>query len=64
VTNSENYLTGNVGGGLKWFAGNHWGARADYRLMVVNDKTAAPEFFGHNGLRYGHRIYGGLLFTN
>ena len=63
IVNAENYLTGNVGGGMKWFTSRHWGVRGDYRLIVVNDKTAAPEFFGHNGLRYGHRVYGGLLFT-
>ena len=63
VTEATNYLTGNVGGGLKWFATRHWGARGDYRLMVVNDNTSAPMFFGREEIRYGHRVYGGLLFT-
>jgi hypothetical protein len=63
VTAPTNYLTGNVGGGLKWFASRHWGARADYRLMIVNNNTNAPEFFGREEVRYGHRVYGGLLFT-
>ena len=63
VTAATNYLTGNVGGGLKWFATRHWGARGDYRLMVVNDNTSAPMFFGREEIRYGHRVYGGLLFT-
>ncbi|HEY1308628.1 MAG TPA: outer membrane beta-barrel protein [Vicinamibacterales bacterium] len=63
VTAPVNYLTGNVGGGLKWFANRHWGARGDYRLMVVNDNANAPGFFGREEVRYGHRIYGGLLFT-
>jgi hypothetical protein len=63
VTKNVNYLTGNVGGGLKWFAARHWGVRGDYRLVVVRDTTNAPAFFGRNELRYGHRVYGGLLFT-
>ena len=63
VTAATNYLTGNVGGGLKWFATRHWGARGDYRLIVVNDNTSAPMFFGREEIRYGHRVYGGLLFT-
>jgi outer membrane protein with beta-barrel domain len=63
VTAATNYLTGNVGGGLKWFATRHWGARGDYRLMIVNDNTNAPLFFGREEIRYGHRVYGGLLFT-
>jgi hypothetical protein len=63
VTTPTNYLTGNVGGGLKWFASRHWGARGDYRLMIVNDNADAPAFFGSDGTRYGHRVYGGLIFT-
>ena len=46
VTNPTNFLTGNVGGGLKWFSRNHWGARADYRLIAVDKNVNAPEFFG------------------
>ena len=57
------YFAANVGGGLKWYAHRHWGPRGDYRLLMVNDKPAAPEFFAREGIRYGHRVYGGLLFT-
>ncbi len=63
ITSPANYLTGNLGGGLKWFARTRWGARADYRLIVVNDTDNAPAFFGREEARYGHRIYGSLLFT-
>jgi hypothetical protein len=63
ISEGTNFLTGNVGGGLKWFAGRHWGARADYRLMIVDRTAEAPQFFGREEVRYGHRIYGGLLFT-
>jgi hypothetical protein len=31
--------------------------------MVVNDNTSAPMFFGREEIRYGHRVYGALLFT-
>lgn len=63
IKSPTNFLTGNVGGGVKWFASRHWGVRADYRLMIVNDTQNAPEFFGREEVRYGHRVYGGLLFT-
>jgi hypothetical protein len=63
ITAPTNYFTANVGGGLKWFANRHWGARGDYRLMIVNDNVNAPGFFGREEIRYGHRVYGGLLFT-
>jgi hypothetical protein len=53
------YFAANVGGGVKWYAHRHWGLRADYRLLMVDDTPAAPEFFG----RDGHRVYGGLLFN-
>lgn len=63
VTDNTNYLTGNVGGGVKWFAHRYFGLRGDYRLVMVNDKATAPEFFGRREVRYGHRIYGGLIFN-
>jgi hypothetical protein len=37
--------------------------RGDYRLLVVNDTADAPRFFGRDRVRFGHRVYGGLLFT-
>jgi outer membrane beta-barrel protein len=63
VTDNTSYFTGNAGGGVKWFAHRYFGLRGDYRLVMVNDKATAPEFFGRQERRYGHRIYGGLLFT-
>ena len=63
MTEPANYLTANAGGGLKWFATRHWGVRADYRLMLVTDNSTSSAFFARDGARYGHRIYGGLLFT-
>jgi len=61
ITDTETFLTGNVGGGVTWFNGR-WGVRADYRFLAVKSKTDAPTFFGQE-TRYGHRIYGGLLIN-
>jgi hypothetical protein len=61
INDTETFLTGNVGGGLKWHAGR-WGLRGDYRFIVVQSKDAAPDFFGQE-TRYGHRVYGGLILN-
>src|SRR5262245_32498671 len=63
ITSTETFLTGNVGGGLKWFSGNgRWGLRGDYRFITVKSKDDAPDFFGQE-TRYGHRVYGGVLIN-
>lgn len=59
INDTETFLTGNVGGGLKWHAGR-WGLRADYRFVAVRSKDDAPDFFGQE-TRYGHRVYGGVI---
>jgi hypothetical protein len=59
VDQTRTFLTGNVGGGVKWYAGR-WGLRGDYRLVPVRSKDDAPEFFGRE-TRYGHRIYGAVF---
>lgn len=56
----ETFLTENIGGGVKWYFGR-WGIRGDYRFIAINSKDGAPEFFGRDD-RYGHRVYGGLMF--
>jgi hypothetical protein len=63
VTNDKTFLTGNVGGGIKWFASRYVGLRADYRLTGVRSQDNAPAFFGLDEPRYGHRIYGGVVLT-
>jgi hypothetical protein len=63
ITSKTTFLTGNVGGGMRWFANRHWGVRGDYRLMLVDGKETAPAFFGRESVRYGHRVSAGLLFT-
>lgn len=59
ISQAETFLTGNVGGGVKWFAGR-WGLRADYRFVGVQSKDEAPAFFGRE-TRYGHRVYGAVI---
>jgi Outer membrane protein beta-barrel domain len=62
IENYKTFLTGNLGGGVKWFAAPHLGFRGDYRLFVVKNNDTAPLFFG-NETRYGHRVQGGLVLT-
>ena len=62
IENYKTFLTGNLGGGVRWFAAPHLGFRGDYRLFVVENSNTAPLFFGGE-TRYGHRVQGGLVFT-
>ncbi len=63
VASTETFLTGNVGGGVKWYAPNgRWGFRADYRFLAVRANDQAPAFFGQD-TRYGHRIYGAVIIN-
>jgi len=67
INETETFLTGNVGGGVKWFNGR-WGVRGDYRFIAVRSRDdagsrlRAPSFFGAE-TRYGHRVYGGVLIN-
>lgn len=61
ITGSDTFLTGNVGGGVKWYAGR-WGLRGDYRFIAVQGKDDAPAFWGAD-TRYGHRVYGGVILN-
>jgi hypothetical protein len=60
---NETFLTANAGAGAKWFSTRYWGLRGDYRFFWINGKDDAPPFFGLSGDRYGHRVYGSILFT-
>jgi opacity protein-like surface antigen len=62
INDMTTFLTGSVGGGVKWYANNRWGLRADYRFIAVQSKDTAPAFFGQD-LRYGHRVYGGVIIN-
>jgi hypothetical protein len=59
INETETFLTGNVGGGVKWYAGR-WGLRSDYRFVGIQSKDDAPAFFGQE-TRYGHRVYGAVI---
>jgi opacity protein-like surface antigen len=63
VTGDETFFTGNVGGGVKWYApNNRWGLRGDYRFAVTQSKDDAPAFFGRD-TRYAHRVYAGVIIN-
>ena len=63
LQNTDTLLTGNVGGGIKWFAANgRWVLRGDYRLLMVRSNAGASAFFGQN-TRYGQRVYGGVIIN-
>jgi opacity protein-like surface antigen len=57
------YFAGNAGGGLRWYLNDRLGLRGDYRLLVVRGTGDTPDVFGRDRTRFGHRVYGGLLFT-
>ena len=63
VRDDQTFLSGNVGGGLKWYApNNRWGIRADYRFGIVKSKDTAPAFFGRE-TRNMHRVYAGIIIN-
>jgi hypothetical protein len=63
INGNETNLTGNVGGGLKWYAANgRWGLRGDYRFIAVRSNSDATAFFGQE-TRYGHRVYGAFIIN-
>jgi hypothetical protein len=61
IGDTTTFLTGNVGGGVKWYTGR-LGLRGDYRFVGVQSKDDAPVFFGREN-RYGHRVYGAVLIN-
>ena len=62
VIANETYLSGNIGGGVKWFATRHIGLSGDARFIAVKNRDEAP-FFGQQNNRYGVRFHGGLVLT-
>jgi opacity protein-like surface antigen len=62
VNDTTTFLTGNAGGGVKYYINNRWGLRGDYRFFAVRSKDDAPSFFGGE-TRYGHRLYGGIVLN-
>ena len=62
VNDGTTFLTGNVGGGAKYYLSDRWGVRGDYRFFAVRSQDDAPAFFGRE-TRYGHRVYGGIVLN-
>ena len=63
LRDDETFLTGNVGGGVKWYApNNRWGLRGDYRFVATQSKDDASVFFGRD-TRYVHRVYAGVIIN-
>lgn len=61
IHETETIFAGNVGGGVKWYAGR-WGLRADYRFIAVPSRDETSAFFGTEP-RYGHRVYGAVMLN-
>ena len=61
INETETFFAGNLGGGLKWYAGR-WGLRGDYRFIAVPSTDEASAFFGQEA-RYGHRVYGAVMLN-
>lgn len=63
IARNDTSLTGDVGGGVKWYAANgRWGLRGDYRFIAVRASSDATPFFGED-TRYGHRVYGAVIIN-
>ena len=63
IVGTQSFLTGDVGGGVKWYASNgRWGLRGDYRFIAVRSNEDASSFFGLEN-RYGHRVYGAVVIN-
>ena len=63
INSNDTSLTGDVGGGLKWYAPNgRWGLRGDYRFIAVRASSDGTAFFGQD-TRYGHRVYGAVIIN-
>ena len=60
----ETHFTGNLGGGLKWYAPNgRWGLRGDYRFVLARAGATSSEFWGTNMTRHANRIYGAFILN-
>ena len=63
VADDHNFLVGNVGGGVKWYAPNsRWGLRGDYRFLATKSSDGSPAFFGQQ-TRYAHKLYAGVILN-
>lgn len=60
IATSHTFFTGDVGGGMRWYANRRWGVRGDYRFLMVQQKEQAAPFVGRD-MRYGHRVYAAVV---
>jgi hypothetical protein len=66
ITEAENHMATNVGGGVKIFRGGdakNWGFRVDYRYILINKSSDAAAFFAKDESRQGQRVYIGMFYT-
>jgi hypothetical protein len=62
----QTFTAENIGVGVKIFRAAdapNWGFRADYRYLIVQSKSGAPQFFAQSKSRGAHRVYVGMLYT-
>jgi opacity protein-like surface antigen len=62
LAGNRTFLTGSVGGGVRYFPIRHWGVRADYRFLGIRQGNAAAPA-GDRVVRSAHRVYGALVLT-
>jgi hypothetical protein len=62
VNDTETLFTVNVGGGVKWYAGQ-WGLRADYRFIGIPSREEVSAFGFGTEARYAHRVYGAVVLN-
>ena len=62
AVNDDNFLTGDVGGGVKVMWGQI-GVRGDYRFLAMHGKDSETSPFVGTDTRYGNRIYAGVVYA-
>lgn len=61
INDTQTFLTGNAGAGVKWYAPNgQWGLRGDYRFIAQRANDNSPAFFGQDA-RFANRVYLGVI---
>ncbi len=57
------YFASNAGGGVRWFPVPHWGARADYRFISIDNNGRGLPVGGPTITKSAQRIYVALVLT-
>jgi len=58
---TETFVSGFIGGGVKWYSSGRWGVRGDYRFIAVRAEDNAPGTFTGRQRRNAQRFYGALV---